>query len=99
MQTHVAVHVFCLEMNAKRNDAFKGCFLSAMGSIIFAQSGIFIGRPPPEHFIEQLREPKNRRDGETGDPPESKTYLWVRFQFYGRSLETVVISICCSTPI
>ena len=45
---------------------------SAMGSIMFALSGIYIGKPPPEHFIEQMREPKNRRDGESGDPPESK---------------------------
>ncbi|HEX4024294.1 MAG TPA: hypothetical protein VHX52_06260 [Steroidobacteraceae bacterium] len=42
---------------------------AAIGSVMLALNAIFVGKPPAEHYIEQLHESKDKQGGESGDPP------------------------------
>lgn len=40
----------------------------AVGSVLLALSGIVIGKPPQDHYIEQLKEDKGKKGAESGGP-------------------------------
>ena len=42
---------------------------SAVGTVMLALSSILVGKPPSDHYIEQLREDRGKKDGESGGPP------------------------------
>ncbi len=50
--------------SAKRSHNRAG----AIAAVMFALSAIAIGKPPSEHYIEQLKETKNKTGGQSGDP-------------------------------
>jgi hypothetical protein len=42
---------------------------SAIGTVMLALSSILVGKPPSDHYIEQLREDRGKKDDESGGPP------------------------------
>jgi hypothetical protein len=42
---------------------------SAIGTVMLALNSILVGKPPSDHYIEQLREDRGRKGDESGGPP------------------------------
>ena len=42
---------------------------SAVGTVLLALNSILVGKPPAEHYVEQLREDKGKKGDEAGGPP------------------------------
>jgi hypothetical protein len=46
-----------------------GSSAAAAGSVMLALGAILAGKPPPDHYIEQLKEDKGKKGNEAGGPP------------------------------
>lgn len=41
----------------------------AVGTVMLALNSIVVGKPPADHYIEQLREDRGKKGDESGAPP------------------------------
>ena len=41
----------------------------AVGTVMLALNSILVGKPPSDHYIEQLREDRGKKGDESGGPP------------------------------
>jgi hypothetical protein len=65
----VAVAVVSGMVAAVRRAKRGGSSAAVAGTAMLFLGSIFAGRPPPDHYIENMRENKGKKDNESGGPP------------------------------